>query len=159
MAYATAAQFKVYGLPAVVLSEAPQGAIADATVDEFLAAASAQADAFLRRRYGVPLASGSIPEDITQAVCEIAAYKILRALIGFNPDSSEDKQVKAGHDEGLATLKEYAQGIRQLDQSTDATTTVDEGAPVIETDGAPTLRGFGSSSTRLGSSASDDDCW
>ena len=140
--YATAAQFKVWGLPARVLDDA-QDPVLDAEVDEFLEAASGIADARFRARYAVPLAS-PYPADISQAVCKIAALEILQARIGYDPENPADASLQTAADKAMDLLRDYARGALLLDQSADATSTIDEAAPAVS---SGELRGFSILST------------
>lgn len=140
--YATATQFKVWGLPARVLDDA-QDPVTDSDVDEFLEAASGIADARFRARYTVPLAS-PYPADISQAVCKIAALEILQARIGYNPDNPADAAMELAAEKAHQLLRDYAKGLMLLDQSADATPSVDEAAPAVS---VGDLRGFSILST------------
>lgn len=141
--YATAAQFKVWGLPARVLDDA-QDPVTDPEVDEFLEAASAIADARFRARYSVPLAGPTYPADISQAVCKMAALEILQARIGYDPENPADAAMQTAADKAEQLLSDYAKGLMLLDQSADATSTVDEAAPAVS---SGDLRGFSVLST------------
>lgn len=80
--YATRADFELLGLPSDALdaldARAP-GAVARA-----LDAASALADGYLRARYVLPLAA--FGDDLTQAVCAVAAESLM-ATLGLDPES------------------------------------------------------------------------
>ena len=108
--YATAAQFKIWGLPVATI-----GGVADTTIDEFLQAASARADGCLRPLYSVPLGL-PYPDDIAEAVCQIAALNMLRVVIGFNPENESDKSIKESAQEALRLLKAYGSGEMLLEQ-------------------------------------------
>jgi phage gp36-like protein len=85
MAYATVEKFRRFGL-----GGATEG-VTDDIVESHLDAASAQADLWLSSigGYTVPLSAWG--EDLTRAVCEIAAFSLLKGHTGFNPEASQDK--------------------------------------------------------------------
>ena len=124
MAYATRAELYVLGLPSAALT-----GIAEASQDLALEAANSFCDSYLRGRYGCPITSPSYA--LKLCVCQIAAYRLLCSR-GFNPETL-DGVIRANYEEALAWLKDCAKGIASpVDQTADATPSVDENAPLIE---------------------------
>jgi phage gp36-like protein len=92
--YATIAEFYIHGIRAAALT----ANVTEQQIAEQIEAASGKADSYLRGRFRWPLSSWGV--DITQAVCQIAAYELVASQIGFNPE--------AGHNMVLGDRKESA---------------------------------------------------
>ena len=125
-AYATRAELYLYALSSAVLTD-----VGTDVQDAHLEAKSRFADSYFCKRYGVPLASPD--EAVKQCVCALAALSLLE-FRGFNPDDPNDAAVVQAAERWLEWLKAVATGKADLDQDDDATPSVDEAAPVLETD-------------------------
>lgn len=125
-AYATRAQLTALAIPAAAVA-----GIATADQDLALLGASATANGYLRAAgYAVPLPTWH--EDLTLAVCQIAAWRLMCGR-GIGPEDSE--ALKESHDTGLQYLKDVAaRKALPIDQTEDATPAVDEMAPLVSSD-------------------------
>lgn len=86
MAYATVETFRsTFGL-GETFREVP-----DEVIQSQLDAASAQADYWLIG-YTTPLSAWG--RDLERAVCEIAAFHLLKETVGFNPEAGNDKMIE-----------------------------------------------------------------
>ena len=83
--------------------------LSDADLLAALAAASELADSYLRSQYKLPLASWGA--DVRRAVAMIAAWDILSAQRGFNPDSPGDQIWLARYEQAVAWFKDVAKGL------------------------------------------------
>lgn len=97
MAYPTVEKFRTtFGLGEAFVS------VPDDIIESHLEAASNQADIWLNLGgYTVPLSSWGA--DLDRAICEIAAYHLLKDVVGFNPESGSDKMIE---DRATAARKE-----------------------------------------------------
>lgn len=67
--------------------------VADEIVQEHLQAGSDQADVWLQLGgYTTPLSAWG--KDLDRAVCEVAAFHMLKEVVGFNPEASNDKMIE-----------------------------------------------------------------
>ncbi len=93
-----------YATPSELASlSLPADALADITTQDqqtAIDAASDEADSYFRSRYTLPL-TGTIPEALKQAVCDIAAYRLMKRR-GFDPD--QDPSVRQGFTDALGWL-------------------------------------------------------
>lgn len=142
--YATLAQLDEAGLPATALASIGSPARTAALVK-----ASGVADGYLRKRFALPLSAWS--DDLTQVVCEIAAYNLM-SVRGFNPASNADTLLAQRYQDAIAWLKDVARGLVEPDL-TDATPTVDEAGPLVESDDALFVVGNG-----YWGSSTDESC-
>jgi len=103
MAYATRTDFEQLGLPPDALdaldSRVP-GSVARA-----IDAASTLADGYLRARYVLPLAA--FGDDLTQAVCAVAAASLMTTL-GLDPESPMATLIRERSKEGRRWLEMVA---------------------------------------------------
>lgn len=83
--------------------------VATTDQDAALEAASRRADGQLTRRFTLPLLTWG--EDLRQAVCDIAAYRLLKAR-GFNPSKggADSEQLRLGFEDALKWLKQVGDG-------------------------------------------------
>lgn len=102
MAYATTTDLARLGIAAAALSGV-SSTIQEAALD----AASVVADGYLRSRYTVPLASWG--DDLTRAVCAIAAWDVL-CTRGFDPTKGGDAAIEARAIEARGWLKDVSAG-------------------------------------------------
>lgn len=103
-AYATAGEFDLHG----IRPEARPAAVAAGDITSAIEAASKKADSFLRNRFSVPLSNWGL--DLTQAVCAMAAYELVAALLLFQPEVSSNQILVARNDAALRWLKQVADG-------------------------------------------------
>ncbi len=96
--YATVAELKQLGLAASALTGIPEEDLLKA-----LSAASAKADSYLARRFVVPLPAWG--DDLREAVSALAAWRILSARRGFNPDNPGDAVIRTNYLDALAWLE------------------------------------------------------
>lgn len=121
--YATVDDFESLGLPAAALS-----GISDSQKIEKLLAASAIADSYLRRQYGVPLPSWNV--DLRMRVCEIAAW-LLMCVRGYAPEGT-DLILRQRYEDAIMWLQSVAKGLAiPIEQSQDATPLSYETVPLI----------------------------
>lgn len=100
--YATLQDLYVHGLPGAALSgmlESEQQAALDA--------ASTLADGYLRNKFTLPVITPSL--DLVMAVCQIAAWNLLRRR-GFNPEGAIDATVRQGYEDAVSWLKRVSDG-------------------------------------------------
>lgn len=100
-AYATPTQLETFGLPADVVARAGTKGI---DVAAHLAAASAEADGYLRARYDLPLSTWGL--DLTRSVCALAAESVL-AVLGYNPEGPEALVPRRARD-----ARRWLEGVR-----------------------------------------------
>jgi len=95
-----------------------------------LIAASELADGYLRAQYVLPLVAWGA--DLRRHVAMIAAWDILSAQRGFNPDSPGDQIWLLRYQQGIQWLKDVANGL--LNPSiVDSTPPIRDGAPRVRT--------------------------
>lgn len=106
--YATLAQFRVFGLP----SRATTG-LADDDIVEQLEAASAVVDGTIASRgYSVPLTTWS--DDLSMAVCKLAAFEVLFHLRGANPADPAHAAIVLSRDWAERHIDKVAAGMKSL---------------------------------------------
>ena len=106
MAYATTTDLARLGIASAALT-----GMATPTQEAALEAASVLADGYLRGRYTLPLTAWG--EDLTRAVCAIAAWDLLCAR-GFDPNRSGDAAIEARAATATSWLKDVAAGRVRL---------------------------------------------
>jgi phage gp36-like protein len=82
--------------------------IAEPDLLKALSAASARALGYLRRQYFVPLTAWG--DDLRQAVCAIAAWLVVSARRGFNPELGGDQALRTNYEDAVAWLRAVAAG-------------------------------------------------
>jgi phage gp36-like protein len=92
--------FYTHGLRAAALPSS----VGTPAITAAITAASGRADGYLCGRFTMPLTAWGT--DLTQAVCAIAAFELVAAQVGFNPE--------AGHNMTLVERK--ADALRWLEQ-------------------------------------------
>jgi phage gp36-like protein len=102
MAYATIADFLLYGLEAQAW-----GTATDSDVSAELDAASGIMDDFFNGRYSLPLLSW--PVSITQCCCAIAAYLLIVSPRGYNAGAGQDENLRKRYDD-MTRLTEGQEG-------------------------------------------------
>jgi phage gp36-like protein len=110
-----------------------QLATAGLSVDDLnvaLVAASEVADGYLRAQFRLPLVSWG--SDLRRHVAMIAAWDILSAQRGFNPDSPGDQIWLARYQQALQWLKDVANGLL-VPNIVDSTPQIRDGAPRVRT--------------------------
>lgn len=112
--YATPADLASMALPAGALS-----GISATDQQAALDARSAFVDGYLKTRYTLPLLTWD--ESITRAVCDMAAWDLLKRR-GFNPENPADSAIRMGFDDAMRWLREVA--------NQEAHPTVTESSPV-----------------------------
>ena len=122
--YATTTDLARLGLASGVLARVPS-----ATQTTQLSFSSAYADAFLRSRYTLPLASWG--DDLREAVCAIAAEGML-TTIGWNPEDPANQAIVARANRARAWLKMVGRG--EIDpEIVDSTPDAEEGTGYVST--------------------------
>ena len=125
MAYATATDLAQVGLSATLTAPVPSGDITAA-----LDRASSWCDGYLRKAYTLPIIGTT--GDLTRAVCMIAAWDIMSAQIGFDPEAAANAIWRLRYEDALRWLTDVAAG--RIDAGlTDSTATADENAPAAYT--------------------------
>ena len=140
--YATAAELAVLGLPAAALVNIPIG-----TQDEHLEKASGLLDSYLRAQHTLPLAL-PYPDEIVRACVVITAYDLIQ-FRGYNPDEY-DANFRLRYEDTIRWCEQLAAGTVSLDQTADATGTVNEGRPRVQTGGANVAGGTGTAGASRG---------
>lgn len=102
--------------------------MSSALITAHLVRASALADSYLQAQYSLPLSSWS--EDLTQTICSIAGYTLIRYR-GFKPDGS-DSVWKEDYAKALEWLDAVAKGAL-TPVIVDSTPSLDEGGPTVST--------------------------
>jgi len=104
--------------------------IPDADLLAALDAASELADSYLRSQYMLPLlAWGS---DLKRHVAMIAAWDVLSAQRGFNPDAPAEQMWLTRYEQAITWLKDVAKGLVNPNVQ-DSTPRFRDGAPRVHT--------------------------
>lgn len=103
-AYASVEQFDVHGIRPEAL---PEGITPD-NKEAAIRAASLKADSYLGAAFHLPLTSWG--EDLTQAVCAIAAYELIAGLLIFQPDPAKNEVLTQRRDAAIGWLKDISAG-------------------------------------------------
>lgn len=125
MAYAVLADLPIYGMPELVANS-----FSSSDREKELDAASKFADSYLATQYDadeLPLTTYGV--DLTQVVCKIAAYELLRKR-GFD-SPNEGNSFKAARDEAVSWLKDVSAGRASVSGGT--TTASPEFSSVVYT--------------------------
>ena len=93
-------------------------------------AVSRLADGYIASQYSTPLLKWG--EDLTQAVCDISVYRLLKKR-GFNSALSEGDVLLQAHDTAIGWLKSIANGVVHPPQFVDGTIEVQEFGIVADT--------------------------
>jgi phage gp36-like protein len=117
-AYATRTDLTSLGLPSAALTN-----VSTTAQDAALLSASARADSYLKARFTLPLTAWG--QDLTEAVCHIAAWTILSAR-GFNPDQGADTAIRTRYEDAIRWLERIADD-RATPTVTDSSTSVGGG--------------------------------
>lgn len=136
MAYATAADLNLFGLPA-----AATAGVAASTIEKHLDAASAKIDSYLRVKHALPLEE-NVPE-LIEPTCVLAAYTLL-VFRGFDPDNQDETFRRRYVDlvgdpmvpNSRGWLDRLSEGKVLLSSAADATPSVSEGAAVVTSQAA-----------------------
>jgi phage gp36-like protein len=104
-AYATVADFDVYGVRPRALPEE----VLDSDKLAAITAASAVADSYLGAIYRLPLATWGA--DLRQKVCAIAAYELVATQVGFNPEAGHNFTILSRKDDAIRWLENVAKGL------------------------------------------------
>lgn len=102
MAYATTTDLARLGIAATAIA-----AVSSTIQEAALEAASVLADGYLRGRYTLPLTTWG--EDLTRAVCAIAAWDIL-CQRGFDPNRGGDVAIETRANAATSWLKDVSAG-------------------------------------------------
>lgn len=100
----------------------------DAEKNAELLAASRFADSYFRAKFTLPMTSWG--DDVKQAVCDIAAYRMYRKR-GYNPGAPGDAGIRQGYDDAVEWLKDVAGGDVSPDVI-DSSSGAIEGTPTKE---------------------------
>jgi phage gp36-like protein len=106
-AYATRAQLVQFSVPSAALT-----GISTPDQDAALQAASRVADSYLVKRWQLPLQTTPTEgwgDDLRQAVCDIAAYRLLKRR-GFNPEQGDDASLRMSYEDAVKWLENVAKG-------------------------------------------------
>lgn len=103
--YAERADLAEVGLSSALTADVST-ALLDATLDK----RSKFADGYLAAsgRYTLPLTAWG--DDLRLAVCQLAAWDVLTAVVGFNPEDASNSNWRDRRDEALAWLRDVAAG-------------------------------------------------
>jgi len=104
--------------------------LADIDLDAALLAASEFADGYLRAQFRLPLSAWGA--DLRRHVAAIAAWDILGAQRGFNPDAPGNDIWLTRYEQAIEWLRDIARGV-VTPSVEDATPTRRDGAPRIAT--------------------------
>jgi phage gp36-like protein len=122
--YATVAELKQLGINAAAFA-----GIGDSDLLKAISAASARAEGYLRKRYRLPLHEWN--DNLTEAVCALAAWRILSARRGFNPKSGSDAAIRTNYEDAIAWLRSVADETLDPPDVKDSTPVEDVGAYVV----------------------------
>lgn len=126
MAYATTADLSTYGANASTFTGISNGDMVAA-----LAAASAEADGYLRARYPrAELPLTTYDADLKLAVVKIATFELV-AKRGFNPNAGSDVVIAKRADDARAWLKALSRGEVSLSLAPDPATSSVAEAPAV----------------------------
>jgi phage gp36-like protein len=118
MAYATPADFAVFGLSYPWLRPVPV-----AVQQRHLDAASIRIDGYLRKRFTLPLVSYG--DDLTLLTCQVAACSIAHVR-GFDPQGQDGQVIRSICEAAQADLKRIEEGT-WLPAVTDSSSGAEEG--------------------------------
>jgi phage gp36-like protein len=104
--------------------------MADVDLDAALVAASETADSYMRSQFKLPLVEWGA--DLRRHVAMLAAWDILSAQRGFNPDSPGNDIWLQRYDQALAWFKDVSRGL-VAPNVVDSTATKRDGAPRVAT--------------------------
>jgi len=104
--------------------------ISDGDLNAALVAASETADSYMRAQFRLPLTSWGA--DLRRHVAMLAAWDILSAQRGFNPDSPANEIWLARYEQALSWFKDVSRGIVSPN-IVDSTPTKRDGAPRVAT--------------------------
>ena len=121
-AYATTADLALMGIPSVALTS-----VTTTVQTAILLAASNFCDGYLASQYDLPLTAWG--QDLTEAVCHIAAYKLM-VKRGFNAESNA--AFRQNFEDSLAWLKQISEGKVSPFEIVDSTpSTPHAGMPIV----------------------------
>jgi len=104
--------------------------LTDADLNAALVAASETADSYMRSQFRLPLVSWGA--DLRRHVAMLAAWDILSAQRGFNPDSPGNDIWLARYEQALSWFKDVSRGIVSPNV-VDSTPAKRDGAPRVNT--------------------------
>ncbi|MBI2392813.1 MAG: DUF1320 family protein [Deltaproteobacteria bacterium] len=104
--------------------------ITDVDLTAALVAASETADSYMRAQLRLPLVSWGA--DLRRHVAMLAAWDILSAQRGFNPDSPGNDVWLARYDQAMAWFKDVSRGL-VAPNVVDSTPITRDGAPRVAT--------------------------
>ena len=133
--YATSTDLATLGLPAAALVNIPAG-----TQNEFLTKASGLIDSYLRAQHKLPLAA-PYPDEIIRVCVVLSAYDLIQYR-GYNPDEY-DANFRLRYEDAVRWLEQLAAGTVSLSELADATGSIHEGRPRVQTGGANVVQGPG----------------
>lgn len=111
--YATRAELYLFGIKAAALV-----GISTGDQDLILEGASRACDSYLEPRYSLPLTAWGT--DLKRATCAIAAWDLLAAARGYNPESENDP-IRKRYDDAIKWLIQVRDGSLGLVGAVDAT--------------------------------------
>ena len=111
--YATRAELYLFGIKAAALV-----GISTGDQDLILEGASRACDSYLEPRYALPLTAWGT--DLKRATCAIAAWDLLAAARGYNPESENDP-IRKRYDDAIKWLVQIRDGSLGLVGAVDAT--------------------------------------
>ena len=124
--YATARDLGQLGLRRLATAGVPAE-----DIDAALLAASEVADGYLRAQYQLPLTDWGT--DLRRHVAMIAAWDILSAQRGFNPDLPGDRVWLARYEQAIGWLRDVAGGLVTPNVTDSARAKARVGAPRVLT--------------------------
>lgn len=104
--------------------------LADADLDAALVAASETADSYMRSQVRLPLVAWGA--DLRRHVAMLAAWDILSAQRGFNPDNASNEIWLQRYEQAMSWFKDVSRGLVSPNV-TDSTPTKRDGAPRVAT--------------------------
>lgn len=104
--------------------------ITDADLNAALVAASETADGYMRSQFRLPLVSWGA--DLRRHVAMLAAWDILSAQRGFNPDAAGSDIWLQRYEQAMAWLKDVSRGVVSPNV-VDSTPSRRDGAPRVST--------------------------
>jgi phage gp36-like protein len=104
MAYATVEDFDRFGIRPSALPDSITAADKLAAIS----AASGRADSYLGARFRLPIAAWG--DDLRQAVCAVAAFELVAAQVGFNPEAGHNQVLQQRKDDAIRWFEQVSRG-------------------------------------------------
>ncbi len=126
--YASPEDFDRFGIRPSALPESITAADKLAAIS----AASGRADSYLGARFRLPISAWG--DDLRQAVCAVAAFELVAAQVGFNPEAGQNLVLQQRKDDAIRWFEQVSRGhVSPVGVSGTAPTTVSASRVVSNT--------------------------